>query len=496
MTILGDANNSNNKTFPDTNISPEHGINKDVKTNAMSMVSEQIRFRPQQLAFWETSGKTLTFGQIGQQIAHAQRVLQCKSFGPNTRAVIFAWPSAELFSWIAAVLGLGGTVIVMEPWMSGKQVTLALENLKPTHFIHDTFGGIWGTTFAAIRKIPTWLFISHNLSSEPIVIESVAPLDQAIITFTTGSTGTQKGVVRTHNTLNTTRDILLERTGSKHLTGPDLCVFSGFAMVNLATGRTTLLASPWKKKTIKAIDSLPSALQPVSLTTGPTFLKRVMEESHITTLRHIDVGGAPCDCSLLEDAINRWPQAQVNWAYGGTEVEPIAITSANIAIQKSKERGFFQVLFLGKPVPEILCENVGENFWVQGPHVSPLYIASPSENAKYKRRDKNGNIWHCTGDRVFLDANKDLWYEGRTAQAHKQFLMEQKIYTIVKHSMAFVFENDQKELCVAGVKIKSFAEEIRKSFPQLKHFYNVSKIRYDRRHHARIDRVTTVKKEL
>jgi acyl-CoA synthetase (AMP-forming)/AMP-acid ligase II len=463
--------------------------------NAMHMLSEQIRARPEGIAFWEVSGRTLTFGEVGEQIAHAQGILQRRGFRPGMRAVLFAWPSAGLFSWIGAIVGLGGTVVVMEPWMSGVQVTRALDTLSPTHFVHGPLGWFWGLRLGSIRKIPTWVSLTRGRSRDPIHIESVDPLAQAVITFTTGSTGNQKGVVRTHTTLNTTRDILLKRAGSKHLAGPDLCIFSGFTMMNLATGRTTLLVSPWKRGTMKAVNELPPALKPVSLSTGPAFLKRVLDESNLATLLHLDVGGAPCDCNVLERAVERWPQARVNWVYGGTEVEPITITNARLAIQKSRERGFFQVLFLGKPVPEIRCENQGENLWVQGPHVSPLYIASPEENARFKRVDDSG-IWHCTGDRVLPDDNGDLWYEGRSVQSHSHFLTEQKIYAIARHSSAFVFENARKELCVAGVNLGMVGNEIKSRIPEIRHVINIAKIHYDRRHHARIDRATSVKKEV
>jgi len=195
--------------------------------NAMHMLSEQIAAKPNHIAFWEPSGKTLTFGEVGAQISHAQCLLKKHGFESGMKVVLFAKPSAELFSWIGAILGLGGTVIVMEPWMSGPQVTQALATLHPTLFIHDWIGWFWGMRLKGIRKIPKWVSISRQYSAHPMKIEPVEELSQAIITFTTGSTGTQQGVVRPHATLNATRDILLERTGSKHLSGPDLCVFEG-----------------------------------------------------------------------------------------------------------------------------------------------------------------------------------------------------------------------------------------------------------------------------
>ncbi len=467
----------------------------DQRENAMHMLSEQIRARPGEIAFWEVSGKTLTFGEVGEQVAHAQGVLRRKGFRPGMRAVLFAWPCAALFSWVGAIVGLGGTVVVMEPWMSGEQVTRALDSLSPTHFVHDWLGWLWGLRLGSIRKIPAWVRLTRKSSRDPIHIEAVGPLAQAVVTFTTGSTGVQKGVVRTHATLGTTRDILMERTGSKHLTGPDLCIFPGFVMMNLAAGRTTLLVSPWKRGVMKAVNGLPPALKPVSLSTGPTFLKRVLEESNLATLLHLNVGGAPCDCDLLQRAVERWPQARINWVYGNTEVEPIAVTDARLAIERSRERGFFQVLFLGRPVPEIRWENRGEDLWVQGPHVSPRYIASPGENAHFKCIEVE-DIGHCTGDRVLPDDTGDLWYQGRSVQPHAHFLAEQKIYALVEHSSAFVFENAREELCVAGVDIDRMRNEIKSMIPEIKHVIDIATIHYDRRHHARIDRATSVRKEV
>ncbi len=395
--------------------------------------------RRDRIAVW-TPKRTTTFGELRDLSARAQALFRRHGVGEGDHVLMLDLPGPRLYAAIIAVLSLGAGIVFVEPWMAPSKIDNVLRLIKPKVFFAPTLGKLWGARVPGIRDIPTWVSpkeIDVEAGTE-LVVEEVSPNAHAIVTFSSGTSGEPKGVVRSHGYL-----VLMEDLFGKHDTEaanprPDLSIFPNMVLLHLSRGRTTILVPhSWKAEHLAAMGALPIELQPASAACGPAFLAKLIEAPGFSQLTYVAVGGALSDCAVLEAAFARFPDTNFAHVYGGTEVEPVAPSDAREAVKKSRARGLFQTLWVGEPIPEITVDAKEEGLWVCGPNVCPEYLGAIAENKLYKRRDDEGRLWHFMGDRVVHDAD-GWWYQGRSFQTPEDFRDEQAIYTLLESSKSFI----------------------------------------------------------
>ena len=354
----------------------------------------------------------------------------------------------------------------------------------------------WGARFSAVRAVPAWRNIRRadtETGREPMVTESMDAGSDGMVAFTSGTSGHPKGVVRSHGLLTAQRDLIIKHLGMRERNGADLTIFSSFVMINLCAGRPSLIVPHhWSTKVLKKISSLGRDLKPVSLVTGPAFLNVLLGTSGFETLEAVHVGGALTDCAPLEEAFQRWPDAQWDIVYGSSEAEPVAHGEARECVARSRKEGHFQVLHLGRPVPELQYTLEEDAAWVTGNHVCRRYLGDDESNRKYKRTDDQGRVWHCMGDRIVEDS-QGWWYGGRTGDSHEDFLLEQQIYGALGSSAAFLHRTRSGELSLLGENVKGREGMIRDRFRGIKSVIE-ARVYRDRRHRAKIDRQKSLRK--
>jgi acyl-CoA synthetase (AMP-forming)/AMP-acid ligase II len=464
--------------------------------NAVQRAAEHARHRSSRLALRTTSDGAVTFGELFQQAARIQRALRAQGIHPGDSVLVAVSPSAALFAAVLAVAGLGACTVLVEPWMPARRIEHVVSLVTPKLFLANLTGRLWGIRMPAVRRIRTSISPRAAMrvsSPDPFHVEELAPDSRAIVTFSSGTSGVPKGVVRTHGYLRELQG-LLERGEDASLTGPDLTVFANVVLFHLATGRGSILVpSSWSPRELGHIADLPRDLQPHSLACGPAFLRRLLEVPGFASLRSMCVGGALTDCWILERALGRWPDARWTHIYGGTEAEPVALADARCAVALSRARGYFQTIFLGMPIPEVRTRVEPDGLWVTGPNVCGEYVGSPTDNERMKHRDAAGGVWHFMGDRVEADA-AGWWYAGRSFQRLDDFRLEQSVYAFLQSSACFVHRTVEGDAYLVGEGIGRRAGDIRRRFPDLVGVIEASIVR-DRRHRARVDRAATLGKE-
>ena len=194
------------------------------------------------------------------------------------------------------------------------------------------------------------------------------------------------------------------------------------------------------------------------------------------------------DCEQFERAFTHFgAETRFLHVYGSSEAEPVAFSDAREAVRLSREKGFFQTLFLGKPVSGIRISSTPEGLWVTGDHVCKSYVGNEDESLHHKRSDSEGDVWHFMGDRV-EESENGLWFRGRSFQSLQEFELEQRVYSHLGHSAAHVGRDPLSgHLVLRGEGLRSRASEILRHFTEI-HSVSETRIVRDRRHRSRIDR--------
>ncbi len=466
--------------------------------NSIELFKKRAKENPNRLAIGDIKYGEWSFSELANLTALIQEKIIEYKITETDSIVLALAPSPQMYAAVSALLGLGVRIIFIEPWLELKKINQVIKDIKPKAFITSGIGKIWGGRSKEIRDIPHWIklpSVNEAHAKKEFIIKDLKEDHHAFIVFSSGTTGQPKGVIRTHGYLKTMVKIFTQLE-HENFDSPDLAVFPNVALFHLATGRGAIVVPhKWNEKNLKRLEVLCQKYSPETISTGPAFLKIILESTLHDRLKHLKrmvIGGALTDCWLMEKAIHEFPQTRVLHIYGGSEAEPIAYVEAKEALKQSQERGYFQVLCLGKPIPQINYKIINGILWVSGPNVSGEYIGDLSLNAGIKKRDEDGRLWHNMGDRI-IERDGFLWIQGRANQDEDLFELEQKIYSFIGHSKLFIHENEKKEKILIGEITDLESHKINDAFPSIKAIEKQKIIR-DRRHRSRIDRKASLPK--
>lgn len=408
----------------------------------------------ERIAIREPGGATLDFAGLEARTAAIAGGLRALGLVPGDRLLLLAPMGIPLYLALIACFRSLITVVLVDP--SAPQVDETLARLDLRGFIGSPMAHLLRLRHASLRGLDHYLAtgfapLPHRRLqrlSGPFSGFPDAPSDlPALLTFTTGTTGTPKVLARTHGFLDAQHRVLTEHMGL----GPediDLPTLPVFLLNSLAAGATCVLPDA----DLRAVGSVDpdrviAQLQAHGCTStsgSPAFyapLAAALRERQQTLpdLLKLFTGGARVPASLLADLVAVAPNARVEVVYGSTEAEPIATLDAHevlgeTAAAERAGRGSC----VGRPVPGIALRvtvpgaleplptgEIGELI-VSGDHVNPGYYQDPAADAENKLRDGD-TTWHRTGDSGYLDDQGRIWLVGRVSQmvgARHPFLIE------------------------------------------------------------------------
>ena len=500
--------------------------------------------------------KKYTYSTLASDSLQVARGLMAMGIGKGTRIVAMTPPSYESCVITLALHKVGALIMMIDPSVGYKNVSERLGKIGPeafvgipiAHLARVVFG--WGPRFPKQAivingKFPAAKSIEQikKMAREHTEFPKISPHDEAIVLYTTGSTGPAKPSLYLHkNYAQLYKRVAQSWRFSEDSESPvDLAIFPAFFLIALSGGGTVVV--PPIKFPESPAKTDPKALLDVINDCGvktcfasPVILENMASyavENGIKTksLRRIIGGGAPIyervSRRLLEMMDGR---GEVFANYGATEAMPSTEMSAKEAIEScfsltAQGRGLCVGRALdGVELRIIAIEDsansefikdmpVGEigEILVRSMHISPAYYKDPLNTQKNKIEDEGGQ-WHRLGDAGYIDTEGRLWTCGRVSQrvrTREGFLFPLMVEPVfdadpaVKRSGLVGVEIDGYELPVICVEVnqKYSAEEceqIREKLQQraenfeasrpVKHILFIEKLPVDPRHNSKIER--------
>lgn len=516
--------------------------------NLADILREQARTRPDQPAIidiYRGQTRITTFAALERRVGQAAALLWQAGLRPGDTVLVLQPMSADLYIALIAIFRSGLTAMLVDPSAGIAQVERCCSLARPHGFIGSARAHLLRLLAPSIRRIPHKFVIGGRLPgaiawsraddlSPREEIAACEPDAPALLTFTSGSTGQPKAMLRSHRFLLAQRDVLQRNFVAMDDTGGNISMTAlpVFVLADLASGTTSLLPPgnlrrPGSIAPTPVIDAI-ARHQPRRASASPAFWERIVAECQrqgvmLPSLEAIYTGGAPVFPRLLDDLRACAPQARVVAVYGSTEAEPIAhiarsdflpgdiaamhsgagllagLPAAEIALRILADRWGMP---LGPYTPEAFAANAlpagqpGE-IVVSGAHVGAGYLGGVGDEET--KIWVSGEIWHRTGDAGYLDARGRLWLLGRCSARIED--ERGVVYPFSVEAAASVHRTIRRSAMVAwrGGRLllvepshpltDSDLDEVRRAlaWARLDAIRQIPHIPVDRRHNAKID---------
>ena len=430
------------------------------------------------------TGNKITFTQIDTKSDEICSYLIQKGFEKGNKIVVFVPIGIEFYLILTAIFKMGLQAVFIDPYAGIEHINKCCEMISPDGIIGSGKTLLKGFFLKGIRKIGKKInyikMMEHseklsiyekNKNQKKIQNEKIDGNTPALISFTSGSTGFPKIIMRTHEFLLGQHNVLEKNLKFEKETAV-YSSFPIFLLSHMATGTTTFIPDlNWRKPVesdfrniIKQIteNNIQNIILPPAIFENIVKFckdKKIMLEN----VQKVYTGGAPVFYSLMKNIKEVFANAKIIALYGASEAEPISvlnfedITEEDIENMKNGDG-----LLAGKIVNEIelkieelektpeknkISENKGE-ILVRGENVVDGYL-----NIE-KNSDEN---WHRTGDMGYINKKGQLILLGRVKG---RIQIEENIYYPFTVETAFSFCKNLKKsvLTSKNNKLYLFAE--------------------------------------
>lgn len=434
-------------------------------------IKELRSLYPDKTALFDlNTGKKVTFTQIDEKSNYVCDYLRKKNFKKGDKIVVFIPIGVEFYLILTAIFKMGIQAVFIDPYAGIEHINKCCEMILPDGIIGSRKTLLKGFFLKGIRKIGKKInYIKVMEYSEKFLInEKIEEDTPALISFTSGSTGFPKIIMRTHKFLLGQHNVLEKNIKFEKETS----VYSSFPIFlfsHIATGTTTFIPDlNWKKPAESKFKNIVQQIMENNIQNvilPPAIFQNIVkfckdEKIMLENVQKVYTGGAPVFYSLMEKIKKVFTNAKIIALYGASEAEPISvlnfedITREDIENMKNGEG-----LLAGKIVNEIelkieKLDNVKDSselkgeILVKGENVVNGYL-----NVK-KNPDEN---WHRTGDMGYINRKGQLVLLGRVKG---RIQIEENIYYPFTIETAFSFCKNLKKsvLTSKNNKLYLFAE--------------------------------------
>ncbi len=380
--------------------------------NLAAAFDEVVRRHPDRVAIVGGDGQSTTFAALKARSDAFARTCCRSGLGSGQRVLIAMPIGPDLYAALCGLWRVGATAVFPEPVMGLTGLRHAARVTRPSAFAAAGWYRLLGWTVPELLRLP--ILTPGGGGGRDMQTPSGLAGTDALISFTTGTTGTPKAIARSHEFMmaqyNALRPILQSPQPERDLVG-----FPVMVLINLAEGRTSVLPN-WRMRQLESVsgrrvaewvqsNDVSRALLP------PVLCEALRRHGGSDPLTTVFTGGGPVFPDVVDGLLAEG--LRVVSVYGSTEAEPIASLDANdvSAADRDAMRGGAGLL-AGYPVDDIAMRIQGDEIVVAGPHVNRGYL-DPARNHETKIVE-DGVTWHRTGDVGTRDGKGRLWLLGRT----------------------------------------------------------------------------------
>ncbi|MCE3295789.1 MAG: hypothetical protein K0R65_1503 [Crocinitomicaceae bacterium] len=494
--------------------------------NIVSHFLEQADKFPDKIAI-QYQDQAISYARLKSEVIQTAACFHSKGIKKGDRVLVFVPMSIDLYRNVLALFHLGATAVFLDEWVSKKRLEACCDVAQCNAFIGVFKIRLLSIFSPGLRKIPIKLGSklkgSANTAFQP---ENTFRGDTALITFTTGSTGTPKAAKRTHGFLNEQFKALIDKIQPRP-DDIDLTTLPVVLLINLGVGSTSVIsafkAAKPQKTDFSAISAIIDRFRVNRIIASPYFMLELAKYTQqnkrtLNTLKQLFTGGAPVfqrEATLIMDGI---PSCKLEIVYGSTEAEPISSISGQELSGKSiHEKGLCvgipyhgtQVRIISISEESITCSSTEEldqitltngvigEIIVTGAHVLDAYF----NNEQALKRNKifiGDQCWHRTGDSGFINPAGELYLTGRCntlipydGTIIAPFVYENKLHSLPGVNMATVLEKEGKIILCIELKTRLTPEMLETEIKNLELVYDeiryINPIPRDPRHHSKID---------
>ena len=390
------------------------------------------------------TGSKITFRKFDDKSDRICSYLKGKKFRKGDKVVVFVPIGIEFYLILTSIFKMGLQAVFIDPYAGIEHINRCCEMISPEGIIGSGKTLLKGFFLKGIRKIGKKInyekimkeaeTISLTNSVEDKEINENTP---ALISFTSGSTGFPKIIMRTHGFLIGQHNVLEKNLKFQEGT----VVYSSFPIFllsHMATGATVFIPDiNWQKPSESNFQDIVQCIRKNNIENiilPPVIFENITEYCkkdgiQLNNVQTVYTGGAPVFPWLMEKIRKTFINAEINALYGASEAEPISrlnfedITEDDIKSMKNGDG-----LLAGKiveglelKIEEIQVKELDRNFAEENSNVEinsevrgEILVKGENVVNGYLNVQKNPDEkWHRTGDMGYINSNGQLVLLGR-----------------------------------------------------------------------------------
>lgn len=382
------------------------------------------RLRPAALALTD-GAREITYAGLAEEVDAAAKRLRFCGVANGDRVIIVGDNSWQWVVAYLAALRIGAIAVPMNNRLSPKQVRELVALVEARVALSDAAHLALFAECDGIDVHGLGCHAGHGDLWAKLQVKEALPgfppaEAPAVISFTSGTTGSPKGAVLDHHALALGAAVILRQVGL----GPDdstlvvAPLFHNIGFIDqlgqmiLCGGRTDLLTRYRTRDAVAAFRARPVTF----ITAVPSVLRLLMTDEDADAVfapaSTVIFGGSPMPAPWSAELLRRWPQLRLWHGYGLTEFTSCCTLLPPKWIEAHGES-------IGFPPPEVRLRLVGDDgVDVVHGEVGEIWVSGRTRMTEYWRRpdateEKFSGEWLKTGDLARIDEHGLLYHVGR-----------------------------------------------------------------------------------